>query len=192
MNYIVPKNSTGSTYRMHPKKFAMWLFLISVTMLFAALTSAYIVRKADGNWFSFDLPAVLWINTAVILMSSIFMQLAYVAAKKDNLEFIKIMLSATTVLGLAFVLGQWKAWQALVGAQIFFQGNPSGSFLYVLTGVHVAHLLGGVVFLLTVLIQAFQYKVHSVSLLSISMCNTYWHFLDGLWLYLFLFLLANH
>lgn len=177
---------------MHPKKFALWLFIITVVMVFAALTSAYIVRQSGGNWLEFNLPPIFYINSAIIFLSSITMHWAYYSAKKDNLETIKIALSITTVLGIAFLVGQYISWGMLVDMQVFFVGNPSGSFLYILTGLHGVHLISGVIFLIIVLISTFKYKVHSKNLVRMEMCATYWHFLDGLWIYLFLFLLLNH
>jgi cytochrome c oxidase subunit III len=176
---------------MHPKKFAMWLFIVSVIMIFAALTSAYLVRQAEGNWLIFDLPPLFWVNTAVIVVSSITMHWAYLAAKRDNLETVKLATSITTVLGVAFLVGQFLAWSALVDQKVYFVGNPSGSFVYVISGLHGMHIVGGVVFLLIVLVSTFRYKIHSKNLAQMEMCATYWHFLDGLWLYLFIFLLLN-
>lgn len=176
---------------MHPQKFALWLFLVSIVMLFAAFTSAYIVRRGEGNWLDFDLPALFSYTSVVIVLSSITMQWAYVSAKKDNLDMLKIALSLTTVLGIGFLIGQWYAWGDLVDKDVYFVGNPSGTFIYVLTGVHGVHLISGVIFLIIVLISSFRYKVHSKSLLRIEMCATYWHFLGALWLYLFFFLSYN-
>ncbi|HNT50581.1 MAG TPA: cytochrome oxidase subunit III, partial [Cyclobacteriaceae bacterium] len=121
---------------MEPRKFGMWLFMGSVFMLFAALTSAYIVREAEGNWVYFEMPRLFTISTVVILVSSITMQWAYWSAKKDNLSNVKVMMTITTVLGFAFLVLQWLGWVQLVAEKIYFVGNPSGSFLYVLTGVH--------------------------------------------------------
>ena len=176
---------------MHPKKFALWIFIASVLMIFAALTSAYIVRQADGNWMLFELPDSFWITSAIILASSVTMHWAYWSAKKDNLEATKLAISLTSVLGLAFLIGQYIAWGDLVERNVYFVGNPSGSFVYVLSGLHGLHIIGGVVFLFIVLVATFRFKVHSRSLDQIEMCATYWHFLDGLWLYLFVFLLLN-
>lgn len=120
------------------------------------------------------------------------MQWAYISAKKDNLGSLKISMLITVVLGMAFLVGQLLSWQDLVAMDVFFVGNPAGSFLYVLTGLHGLHLLSGLIFLIVVLVRAFRYKVHAKSLDQIEMCATYWHFLDGLWLYLFIFLLLNH
>ena len=174
---------------MEPRKFGMWLFMGSVFMLFAALTSAYIVREAEGTWVYFEMPRLFTISTVVILVSSITMQWAYWSAKKDNLSNVKVMMTITTVLGFAFLVLQWLGWVQLVAEKIYFVGNPSGSFLYVLTGVHALHIISAIVFLLIVLVATYRYKVHSKSMVSIEMCTTYWHFLGGLWLYLFVFLL---
>jgi cytochrome c oxidase subunit 3 len=176
---------------MNPKKFALWLFIVSVVMIFASLTSAYIVRQAEGNWVLFELPRLFWINTGVILVSSITMHWGYLSAKRDNLEMVKIATAVTTILGIAFLVGQYMAWGELVANSIHLVGNPSGSFVYILSGLHGLHIVGGVVFLLILLALTFKYKVHSKALNQIEMCATYWHFLGGLWLYLFVFLLLN-
>ncbi len=176
---------------MNPKKFALWLFIVSVIMIFAALTSAYIVRQAEGNWLIFDLPQLFWINSGVILISSISMHWAYLAAKRDNLESVKIATAITTILGVAFLAGQYLAWGALVENSVYFVGNPSGSFVYVLSGLHGLHIVSGVIFLMVLLWSTMKYKVHSKNMNQIEMCATYWHFLGGLWLYLFIFLLLN-
>jgi cytochrome c oxidase subunit III len=184
-------NAETKPMAMNPRKFAMWLFIVSVVMIFAALTSAYIVKQGEGNWLEYDLPAVFWTNTAIIVLSSVTMQWAYFAAKKDNLDTVKVTLLATTVLGIAFLVGQWLAWGALVEQEVFFVGNPSGSFMYVLTGLHAIHLISAVIFLLVMLIWAFRSKIHSQNRSALEMCTTYWHFLGGLWVYLFIFLLLN-
>ncbi len=176
---------------MHPKKFAMWLFVASVGMLFASLTSAYIVRQAEGNWLYFKLPDLLYWTSLVIVLSSVTMQMAFHAAKKDMLERVKILVSITMVLGVIFLIGQVMAWGQLVAQSVYFVGNPSGSFLYVLTGLHGLHIVSAIIYLILVLMAAYRFKIHSRSLAMIEMCTTYWHFLGGLWLYLFIFLLLN-
>ncbi len=180
---------------MHPKKFALWLFIGSVGMMFAALTSAYIVRQAEGNWMLFDLPVLFWINSAIIFTSSLTMHWAYVSAKRDNLETVKLAISLTTVLGVLFLIGQVLAWGQMVEANVHLvnvnASSVSGSFVYILSGLHGAHIISGVIFLLVVLVATYKYKIHSKNLAQIEMCATYWHFLDGLWLYLFFFLLLN-
>lgn len=181
------------TLAMHPIKFALWLFIVSISMLFAAFSSAYMVRQAEGNWLEYDLPTIFWISSALLILSSMTMHWAYISAKRDNLMMLKIAMSVTVLLGISFMVTQWFSWVDMVDRQLFFAGvNPSASFLYVLTGVHVLHLITGLVFLLIVLVAAFRYRVHAKRLVQIEMCTTYWHFLDVLWLYLFAFLLFNH
>ncbi|MBV6644153.1 MAG: cytochrome c oxidase subunit 3 [Cyclobacteriaceae bacterium] len=177
---------------MHPKKFAMWLFIISVVMVFISLTSAYIVKKAEGDWLLIDFPKMFNVTSILIVMSSASLHFAYISAKQNNLFRIRLGVVVTGVLALAFIVGQYLSWRELVAQDVFFVGNPAGSFIYIFTGLHVAHLVGGVVFLGIVLVNAFRYKVHSKSMAQIEMCATYWHFLGGLWLYLYLFLILNN
>ncbi len=176
---------------MHPKKFAMWLFMVSVVMIFGALTSAYIVRQAEGNWYIFDLPDIFYYSSAIILASSGTLVWAHRAAMRDEFKQLQLAMGLTAILGIAFLAMQYYGWVYLVDISVYFVGNPSGSFLYVLTGLHAAHLISGLVFILIVLVRSFKFKVHSKSMVQFQMCATYWHFLDALWLYLFLFLLLN-
>ncbi|MBN7817144.1 cytochrome c oxidase subunit 3 [Algoriphagus pacificus] len=177
---------------MHPKKFALWLFMVTVVMIFAAMTSAYIVRQSEGNWLEYDLPQIFWLTSGIVILSSAFLQFGYASAKKDNLTGLKIGLAGAVILGILFLVGQWYSWVALVDEEVFFVGNPSGSFLYVFTGLHALHLISGVIFLIIVLISSFRYQIHSKAMVRMEMATTYWHFLGGLWLYLFMFLLLNH
>ena len=192
MDNSISLNEPKNTLSMHPKKFALWLFLVSVSMIFAALTSAYIVKQGEGNWLQYNLPSIFWVNTAIIILSSVTMQLAYRSAKRDRISGIKIYMSITSLLGLFFLIGQYYSWTALVDREVFFVGNPSGTFIYVFTGVHALHLISGVLYLIYNLFQSFKLKIHSKKMLNMDMCSTYWHFLGGLWVYLFIFLLINH
>ncbi|MDJ1500733.1 cytochrome c oxidase subunit 3 [Xanthocytophaga agilis] len=183
------------TLSMNPKKFALWLFIVSIIMIFAAMSSAYIVRKGDGNWLEFELPQVFWTSSVIILLSSITMQWAHYSAKKDNLGMLKISMVITFLLGVAFIVAQYIGWQDLQQRHIWLGGatsNPSGSFLYIMTGLHIFHLVTGIVFLLLVLIATFRDEIHAKAMNRMDMCTTYWHFLDFLWVYLFIFLLINH
>ncbi len=177
---------------MNPKKFAMWLFIITVTMLFASLTSAYVVKQSEGNWPVFEFPSLFNTTSILIVLSSISLHYSYIAAKRDNLLQIRIGLAITSVLAVSFLIGQYLSWGQLVSQDVFFVGHPAGSFIYVFTGVHAAHLIGGLIFLGIVLFNAFNYKVHSKNMNQLEMCVTYWHFLGGLWLYLYLFLVLNN
>jgi cytochrome c oxidase subunit 3 len=180
---------------IHPLRFLLWLMIISITMMFAAFTSAYIVRRGEGNWLEFDLPSGLMFTSAVIIASSITMQYAWFAARRDEVRRVQIAMLVTFALGILFLVGQWNVWGVLVQNKIFFGGadsNPAGSFVYVLTGVHGFHLITGLVFLLVVLLKSLRFQVHSRQMMAITNGTIYWHFLGGLWLYLYLFLLLNH
>jgi cytochrome c oxidase subunit 3 len=179
------------TLAMHPKKFAMWLFMASVMMLFASLTSAYIVREAEGNWLYFELPNLFYYTSVIIILSSITMQWAYFAARRDDASKVRLLVAITSVLGVAFLVGQFMAWGELVRNSVYFVGNPSGSFLYVLTGLHGLHIISAVIFLLVVLYSASKLRVNSKNMAQMEMCTTYWHFLGGLWIYLFIFFIVN-
>ena len=192
VNQNVHIDEPRATLSMHPKKFALWLFIVSIVMLFAALTSAYIVKQSDGNWLSFQLPGIFGVTTVIILLSSASMHLAYLAAKKDMLDRVKWMLLVTVVLGLVFLVGQYLSWAKLVENNIYFVSNyASGSFIYVFTGLHALHLVSGIIFLLITFISSLRMNVHSKRLVQLEMCMTYWHFLGGLWVYLYLFLVFN-
>ena len=179
----------------HPKRLVLILLIFSIIMMFAAFTSGYIVRRDEGNWREFDLPMSLLFNTIVIVLSSAAMQWAFYSAKHDEVKRVHISLLATLVLGIVFLFGQVHSWGDLVAGRTFFGGadaNPSGSFVYVLLGVHAFHLITGLIFVAVVLKRSLNYQVHSRAMLSIGNATIYWHFLGGLWLYLYLFLLLNH
>ena len=189
---VIILNPKSDHLRMDPHKFALWLFLGTTFMLFAALTSAYIVKKGDGNWLDYELPQALWYSTALILVSSAAMHWAYRAASRDKTEHVKIGILSALVLGVGFLGMQYYSWAGLVAQNVYFVGNPAGSFLYVFTGLHGLHLVSGIIFLAVVSVNAFRMKIHSGRLRQIEMCATYWHFLGILWVYLFVFLLMNH
>ncbi|WP_046245243.1 cytochrome c oxidase subunit 3 [Hymenobacter terrenus] len=179
----------------HPKRVLLILLIFSIVMMFAAFTSGYIVRRDEGNWREFDLPVSLLINSIIIALSSGSMQWAFFSARKNEIGRIKTGLAITLILGLAFLAGQYHSFGDLVAGNTYFGGadaNPSGSFVYVLMGVHAFHLITGLIFVAVVLRRALNYQVHSRAMLSISNATLYWHFLGGLWLYLYLFLLLNH
>ena len=166
----------------------LWIGIVSILMLFAGLTSAYIVSKADGGWLQFELPKMFYLSTVIIIISSISMNYALISAKRNNINNIKIALAFTLILGLGFVFSQFMAWKTLVGQEVFLVGNVSGSFLYVLSGMHLAHLAGGIISLSVVLSEALKEQYNSQNKLGLELCSIYWHFLDVLWVYLFLFL----
>ena len=180
------------TLSMNPKKFILWLFIVSIIMLFAAMTSAYLVRRAEGNWLEYTIPAVFSYSSIVLVLSSMTMQWAYMAAKKDNFIGLRIGITLTFALGMAFLYMQFQGWVQLVDQNVFFVGNPAGSFMYIFTGLHGFHLISGLIVLLFGLVAAFRLKIHAKSLNQLEIATTYWHFLDVLWLYLFFFLVYFH
>lgn len=177
---------------MHPKKFALWLFIASVVMLFGAWTSAYIVKRGDIGWAEIVLPNQFYVNTAIIVLSSISMVWAVRAARNSNYEQVRISIGITTLLGLAFLAGQAIAYDQMIAMKEFFTGGAvSHSFIYVISGAHAVHVVGGVVFLLFVCASAFRNRISGSNMIQIELCATYWHFLGVLWVYLFVFLILN-
>jgi cytochrome c oxidase subunit 3 len=174
---------------MNPKKFAMWLFLATVLMLFASLTSAYVVRRAYGDWEVFDLPSMFYWTSLVIIVSSVTMHMSYLSAKRSNPSGTMLWITITAILSLIFLVGQLIGWSQLTSNGVHFSfDHPAGSFVYIFSGLHGAHLISAVVFLVIVWNSARQLRINSKNLAQIEMCVTYWHFLGGLWLYLFAFL----
>lgn len=186
------KRQTPGTLSVHPQKFAMWLFIATVMMFFAAFTSAYIVRQSQGGWQEVTLPDMFWINSGIIVLSSVTMHFAYTAARKDAFGRLRLMVVLTALLGFGFLAGQIQAYNEMAANGNFFVGEDvASSFVYVLTFVHAAHLISAIVFLVIVLYSAFTMKIHSKNMNRMEMCVTYWHFLGGLWIYLFMFLQLN-
>lgn len=174
---------------MNPKKFGLWLFLATVVMIFGSLTSAYIVRRAEGNWKVFELPSLFYWTSLIIVLSSITLHLAYIRAKRNDAAGLRQWMILSGLLGVGFLIGQFFGWKQLVLASIYLVGNPSESFVYVLSGLHGLHVISAVIFLLVALRSATRGKINSSNMAQMEMCVTYWHFLGGLWLYLFGFLM---
>ncbi|MBA3649422.1 MAG: cytochrome c oxidase subunit 3 [Chitinophagales bacterium] len=179
------------TNRFHPLKFGLWLGIASIVMLFAALTSAYIVRKAQGNWTDFKMPVIFWLDTAIIIASSFTLRQAIKAFTRYKESAYRTWLSITFLLGCLFLIGQYAGWLQLGKIGIYINGNPSGSFVYVISGVHAAHLLGGLVLMVITLIKAFVKPFNPNRLVNLQMMATYWHFVGILWIYLFIFFQIN-
>ena len=186
-----------ATVGMHPKKFMMLLGMVSMCMLFAALTSALIVKKADTVlWKNFVLPSSFLYSTIVILISSVFLQISYSLYKKSK-ESYRLAMLATLASAIVFCLLQYQGWMQLTKIGAPLSGNVSGSFVYLVTGFHVAHLLGGMVALLiTTLMHFLRSKPKNEVEMNVALEYTvnyevlliFWHFLGALWVYLYLFL----
>ncbi|MDF2451920.1 MAG: heme-copper oxidase subunit [Bacteroidota bacterium] len=169
----------------------LWVGILSIVMLFAGLTSAYVVRADNGNWLLFELPSAFYLSTAVIVTSSITLFFALQMAKKSNRNGATLGLLATFFLGILFAYLQYVGWGELYSKNIVFAGktaNASGSFLYLITFLHLLHLFAGLIAVLVTLKNSIKGKYHAGNTLGLELCSIYWHFLDILWVYLFLFL----
>jgi cytochrome c oxidase subunit 3 len=165
----------------------------SVVMMFAGFTSAYVVKRNQTNWLEFTMPPMFWYSTAVILLSSLTVYLAEKSFKSRDMARYRTLITVTAALGVVFVVLQFFGFKFLVdnGVQIIGNGsNPAGSFLGVITGVHILHVLGGVVALSIMFAKAFSSRRKNYSSISIELASTYWHFVDVLWIYLFIFFLS--
>lgn len=169
----------------------LWIFLATVTMLFAAFTSAYLVRRAVSDWRPVSLPALLWFNTAVLLSSSVTMERGRREGKRPQSRRAAVWLWITALLGLVFLLGQLFSWHRLAAQGVFLPSNPHSSFFYILTGLHGLHLSAGLLLLLYLLFRVRRDRnsggVPPQRNLT-DLCATYWHFMGGLWLYLIVML----
>jgi cytochrome c oxidase subunit III len=182
-----------SRNKIHPHKLTLWVGIGSIIMIFAALTSAFVVRRAAGNWLEFELPSLFFFNTIVIVLSSVTLQLSYNAFKGGNESRYKSLLIVTMILGFAFVVLQYMAWMAMSAQGLTITANPSSSFVYVIPGMHAAHVLGGIAALMTATVHAFAlpYKPVPHRLLRFELVVQYWHFVDVLWVYLIAFFALN-
>jgi cytochrome c oxidase subunit 3 len=183
-------------YRVAPAKFNIWLLIVASSMLFAAVVSAFIVHQPDAQakslWTEFELPVYFTWSAVISLVSSIVIYIAWDAARKDNLGLNRIMLALSFFLGLMFCGSQYMGWQELIAQNLTFV-NPraediSASYVWVITALHVLHVLGGIILMAVVFGRAMQFRVHKKEMTLMSVTHTYWHFVGLLWILLFLFL----
>jgi cytochrome c oxidase subunit 3 len=175
--------------RIHPHKFTLWVAIGSIVMMFAGLTSAFIVKSNQTNWRPVALPKMFWFSTAVIIVSSITVQMALRSFKNREMNQYRMLIGATLVLGVLFVVFQWMGFQQLWEQQITFKGSGAGQFLYVIFGLHAIHVIGGIIALIVMFIKAFFGKTKLYSSVPVEVAATYWHFVDALWIYLLIFFL---
>ena len=165
--------------------------MISICMIFAGLSSAYVVSKSRPDWLKdFQLPSAFIYSTIAILISSFTFHIAKKAIKADNRKLTTSMLLTTLILGIAFVILQFEGFSQVVENGYFFTGSESNvttSFLYIAVIVHLAHLFGGIISLLIVIYNHFKQKYNASQTLGIELSAMYWHFMDFIWIYLFLF-----
>ena len=175
---------------MHPHKFTLWVAIGSIVMMFAGLTSAYIIKRNQASWSTFDLPVTFWYSTGVLLLSSLTLLMTRKAFElRERLKY-RRLLTLTMVLGITFVVLQFMGFKQMWDAGLTLTKNSSLSFLYVLVGLHAVHVIGGVIALMVMFIKGFSTKTRNYSVVPVEMMKTYWHFVDFLWIYLLVFFMV--
>ncbi|MBC7642318.1 MAG: cytochrome c oxidase subunit 3 [Flavobacterium sp.] len=173
-------------------KLLLLVSMVSMIMIFAGLTSAFVVSKSRGDWMKdFHLPSAFWYSTAVIIISSLTFHLSKVAIRKDDRKATTIWLFVTLALGFLFVYLQFKGFGQIIADGHYFTGaqsNVTTTFLFVLAIVHLFHLFAGLISLIIIIFKHFKLQYNSSQYIGIELGVIFWHFLDALWLYLFLFL----
>ncbi len=179
--------------KIHQHKLALWIGIATIIMMFGSFTSAYIVRRAAGNWYEFKLPDIFFLNTLVILASSATLHWSYRCFKNGLEKRYKALLLATLALGLTFVALQYQGWNALNAMGATFTINPSSSFVFVISGLHAVHVLGGIAALVVALAHAYYlpFKPTPRRKLRFELVVQYWHFVDLLWVYLVIFFMIQ-
>lgn len=167
----------------------MWLLLAGIVMFFAAFTSAYLVMHARNSWQSFKMPDIFWLSTVVILLSSLTMHLSLKTFKEHRMARYKKLITITAGLGIIFMICQCIGFVNLYENGFTLQWNVSAAFIYIIVGAHMLHVLGGVVALLIIFARAYRRHVRTYDTVPVEVAATYWHFVDGLWIYLYIFFL---
>ena len=177
--------------KINPHKFALWAAMASITMMFSAFISFYIVRYAAGNWLEFKFPPVFYGSTVSILATSVFLHFSLRAFRAHKAGQHKMFLWLSFSMGMLFVVLQILGWNDLFEKGVDLKGNVSGAFFYLISGVHAVHVLGGVAALIVALIHTYSLKFKPTykRISRFELVVQYGHFIDFIWVYLFLFLL---
>jgi cytochrome c oxidase subunit 3 len=175
--------------KMHPHKFTLWVAIGSITMMFAGFTSAYIVKSNQAGWQPVQLPKIFFLSTVLIIVSSLTVYLAQKAMSNRETVKYRMFLTATVVLGLAFMVTQFLGFSELWAQKITFKESMAGSFFYIIAGVHGLHVAGGIAALIVLTARAYNPKTKFYSTAPVETAGLYWHFVDLLWIYLFVFFL---
>jgi len=195
------KQQNRLTKRREPFQFMLMLGLFGSAMLFLLLTVVYLSRKTASDWINFQLPEVFWLSTFTILMSSFSLYQANRAFQEERFFLYRMQLGITLMLGFTFITMQLLGWGQLIGHGLTLSRSTSGAFVYLLSGLHILHILGGLIFLVILFIESmrrtsyvdsFVYSVNPPTQLKIKLVTTYWHFVDVLWIFIFLFLWYQH
>ena len=184
LNLVVDQNK-----KIHPHKFTLWVGIGAIIMMFAGLTSAYIVKREQPGWTSFTTPVAFYYSTAVILISSVTIFLAGKSFRERRMIRYRKLIGATIILGLMFMLLQILGFRSLWASGTSFHGSGAGQFFYIIAGLHGLHVFGGVVALITLWLRAGNTRIRSYNVVPVDVVSTYWHFVDLLWIYLFIFFL---
>jgi len=178
--------------KIHPHKFTLWIAIGSIIMMFAGFTGAYIVKRQQPGWTTFDIPRAFWYSTTLILLSSLTVQMALQAFKQREMQKYRNLIAVTFVLGIVFIALQILGFAQIWKSGVTFRGSGAGQFLYVIAGLHALHVLGGIITLMIMFFKAFSSTTRSYNSIPIEVASTYWHFVDVLWIYLFIFFLVIH
>ena len=176
--------------RIHPHKFTLWVAIGSILMMFAGLTSAFIVKSNQANWKMVTMPKIFWVSTVVLVISSLTMQMALRSFKQREMRQYRLLIGLTLLLGIGFVTLQIFGFLQLWEQQVTFKGAGAGQFLYVIFGLHALHVTGGLIALAIMFGKAFVGKTKLYSSVPVEVIATYWHFVDILWIYLLVFFLV--
>ncbi|MBI4460115.1 MAG: heme-copper oxidase subunit III [Acidobacteria bacterium] len=180
----LPPGASRRAYRT-----GMWLALLAISMVFIGFTSAYIVRSGlSDDWQPTEIPSLLWWNALVLILSSFTIERTRQGLNTGRRDECNRWLAITTVLGITFLVGQALAWRQLASHGVYVTTNPSSSFFYLLTATHGLHLLGGVAALLYIGWEAWHYRLGPAKRTLVEVTAIYWHFMDGLWIYILLLL----
>jgi len=190
-HYASSEDFSGRSLPQPNAKLGLFIFLAVVASLFALFISAYAMRMKMGDWRPLPDPDLLWLNTGALILSSIALQWAHVAAKREQVDRVRNGLLAGGFFAFAFIGGQLLAWQQLVDAGYYVHSNPANAFFYLITGLHALHLLGGVVAWSMTTIKLLGGTEVARVRLSVELCAVYWHFLLVVWLILFGLMLST-
>jgi cytochrome c oxidase subunit 3 len=182
---------SGRSLRLPDARLGLFVFLAVVTSLFALFISAYTMRMELGDWRPLPDPNLLWLNTGLLIFSSIALQWAYIATGRDQVKTVRKALLVGGFFAFAFMVGQLLAWQQLVEAGYFANTNPANAFFYLITGTHALHLLGGLVAWGRTTIKLLSGSEIASIRTSVELCAVYWHFLLAIWVILFGLMLST-
>jgi cytochrome c oxidase subunit III len=189
---VLTESVSTQRKKIHPHKFTLWVAIASIIMMFAGLTSAYIVKGSLPGWSTIEIPKLFYFSTAVMLLSSVTIQISLKAFKERNMPQYRRLITVTAILGIVFIVMQVAAFMQLWNRGLTLEGSAgAGQFLYIIFGLHALHVLGGVIALLVMFIKAFSSRFRNYDPVSIELASTYWHFVDILWLYLFIFFIMS-